>query len=193
MQRVNERVSPAYFESSTPRPFPFDALPDLILDHIIRPGLRNLLDPFVAVGLIVLLLGLTHAPWFVITGALLLLGARVAGGALRVFRRVEDEIRLLRHGLALRAHVLRLRPHRDIQGEIDGAKLDCALAVAARRTYVGSVWLSDGAEAVQIAQRGRLLVICLPRTPGTWRVVEDLRSEVRYDRLGPIAHVPTDE
>jgi hypothetical protein len=35
-------------------------------------------------------------------------------------------------------------------------------------------------------------VICLPRAPGTWRVVEDLHSEVRYDRSGPIVHVPED-
>jgi hypothetical protein len=92
----------------------------------------------------------------------------------------------------VRAHILRMRPHRTILGEIEGANLDCAIAVAPRRTYIGSIWLSDGAEAVQVTQRSRILVICLPRAPGTWRVVEDLHSEVRYDRSGPIVHVPED-
>jgi hypothetical protein len=193
MQRVHERVSHTYFELAAPRPFPVDALPDLILDYLVRPGLRLLLDPMVFAGLIgVLLFPILKLPWWWLACLCVIVLLWVRGKIMRVIQRIRDEIALLQHGLIVRAHVLRFRPHRTLMGEIDGARIDCAIAVAPRRTYIGSIWLSDGAEAVQIAESRRLLVICLPRTPGTWRVVEDLRSEVRYDRMGPIQRIPTD-
>jgi len=30
----------------------------------------------------------------------------------------------------------------------------------------------------------------LPRTPGTWRVIEPVRAEIRYDRQGPMQAIP---
>jgi hypothetical protein len=193
MQRVNQRVSSSYFDLPTPRPFPFDALSDLLIDHLFEPLIRNLLDPFIATTLIVLLMmiGFRVAGYLQIAACVLII-LRVWERAVQAIRRFRDELALLQHGLMVRAHILRMRPHRTILGEIEGANLDCAIAVAPRRTYIGSIWLSDGAEAVQVTQRSRILVICLPRAPGTWRVVEDLHSEVRYDRSGPIVHVPED-
>jgi len=85
-----------------------------------------------------------------------------------------------------------MRPHRNVLGEIDGALLDCAIVVAPRRTYVGSIWVADGIEAARLARQGRVEVICLPRTPGTWRLIEEIRSDVRYDRVGPMAQIPQD-
>jgi hypothetical protein len=35
-------------------------------------------------------------------------------------------------------------------------------------------------------------VICLPRTPGTWRLTEDVTSEIRYDRMAPPPAIPQD-
>ena len=75
-------------------------------------------------------------------------------------------------------------------GTIDGALLDCAIPVAPRRTYVGSIWLANGAEAQRLKHQGRVEVICLPRTPGTWRVIEDVKSDIRYDRMGAIQQIP---
>ena len=88
--------------------------------------------------------------------------------------------------------MLGLRPYRTTLGAIDGALLDCAIPVAPRRTYVGSLWLANGAEALRIERQGRVEVICLPRTPGTWRVIEDVKSDIRYDRMGPIQQLPRD-
>ncbi|MDZ4717842.1 MAG: hypothetical protein SH847_05180 [Roseiflexaceae bacterium] len=193
MQRVNQRVSPSYFELPTPRPFPFDALSDLLIDHLFEPFLRNMLDPLVVATLIVWLAMIGfQAIWYLQVAAFLLIILRLWGRFVQAIRQFRDEIALLQHGLMVRAHILRMRPHRTILGEIEGANLDCAIAVAPRRTYIGSIWLSDGAEAVQVTQRSRIDVICLPRAPGTWRVVENLHSEVRYDRSGPIVHVPDD-
>jgi len=115
---------------------------------------------------------------------------RTGRGAWQVWRRARDDLSLLRDGLTLRAHVLRMRPHRDTTGEIDGALLDCAIPVAQRRTYVGSIWLSDGIEAARLARQGRVAVICLPRTPGTWRVIEEIKADVRYERVGPMQALP---
>jgi hypothetical protein len=193
VQRVNERVSPDYLELEPPRPFPSDALPDLAIDHLVRPALRQLLNPLTGIAMVVLVLVVIFQPrWYLLLPIILLIGVRAWPGTLRVIQQMSDEISLLRYGLIVRAHVLRIRPHRTILGEIDGAHLDCAIAVAPRRTYIGSVWLSDGAEAVQIARNGRVLVLCLPRTPGSWRVVEALQSDIQYDRMGPMQPIPTD-
>jgi hypothetical protein len=193
VQRVDERVSSGYLERPAPRPFPLDALADLLIDHVLRPGLRGALDPVVVAALISLAaLTLTHAPWLLSAGALAILAARIWPGAARGVRRVADEVALLRGGIVMRAHVLRLTPHRDALGDIDGARLDCAIAVAPRRTYIGSIWLTDGAEATAVAAEGRLLVICLPTAPGTWRVIAPLRSEVRYERSDPLPPLPED-
>jgi hypothetical protein len=86
-----------------------------------------------------------------------------------------------------------MRPHRSLNGEIDGVLLDCALPVALRRTYVGSIWLSDPNEALRLAHQGRVEVVCLPRTPGTWRVAEEVRCDVRYERTGIMWREPEEE
>ena len=77
-------------------------------------------------------------------------------------------------------------------GEIDGALLACAIPVKPARTYVGSIWLADGHEALRLMHQGQLDVICLPRAPGTWRVIEPVQSQIRYDRVGPIPDIPRD-
>ena len=109
-----------------------------------------------------------------------------------LWRVVSEEIALLRRGLIVKAHILKLQPHRTITGEIDGALLACAIPVKPARTYVGSIWLADGHEALRLMHQGQLDVICLPRAPGTWRVIEPVQSQIRYDRVGPIPDIPRD-
>ena len=75
----------------------------------------------------------------------LIIVIRLLIGAGYLWRQVGDDLALLRNGLTVRAHVLGLRPHRTTMGAIDGALLDCAIPVAPRRTYVGSIWLANGA------------------------------------------------
>jgi hypothetical protein len=193
MQRVDQHVSRGYLGQVPPRLFPHEALPDILIDYLIRPALRKLLDPVVGLGLLALLgLYTTNSSPTLCWLLVVLLSIRVWRDVRSTLRRLRDEIGLLQHGLLVRAYILRMRPYRSELGEIDGAIFDCAIPVAARRTYVGSFWLSDGSEAVEITKAGRIDVLCLPLTPGTWRVVENVRSEVRYDRMGPIAHIPED-
>ncbi|HEU5086985.1 MAG TPA: hypothetical protein VFT99_06050 [Roseiflexaceae bacterium] len=193
MQPIIERVSPGYFDQPVPRPFPYEALPNLIIDHLLRPGLRRLLSPVLVLGVVLVALAtFFHAPAVLLFAAYMLVAWELLRGINRAFRRIRDELALIRYGLAIRAHILGLRPHRTVLGELDGAKLDCAIPVAPRRTYIGSIWLSDGTEAVALMRTGYLQVICLPRTPGAWRVIEDVRSDIRYERTGPIQRVPAD-
>jgi hypothetical protein len=191
VQRVTDQVDANYLEQAPPRPIRPVVVLNLLGDHIFERPASAFLDPLLIVG-VVTLVGMIalHAHRLLWLAALLLIFVRVGIGAYRVWRRAWDDLLLLRKGLKLRAHVLRMRPHRNTIGEIDGALLDCAIVVAPRRTYVGSIWIADGLEAARLASQGRVEVICLPRTPGTWRIIEEVKSDVRYERVGPMQSIP---
>jgi hypothetical protein len=55
------------------------------------------------------------------------------------------------------------------------------MPVSAARASVGSVWLASLAEAERLLRQGSVRVICLPRAPGTWRLLEGQGSEQRYE------------
>ena len=166
---------------------------NLLNDYAFEQPLRTFLHPIILMSLGVLIgLYLLRVSPFIRALPVLLILIQLALSARRIWRRVRDDLTLLRNGLTIRAHVLRLRPHRAPSGELEGALLDCAIPVGPRRTYMGSIWLSDGAEAVRLANQGRLAVLCLPRTPGTWRVLEEIKADVRYDRMGPMQAIPHD-
>jgi hypothetical protein len=191
VQRFTDQVDPGYLEQAPPRPLRPVVVLNLLGDRVFERPISAFLDPLLIIGLLALIL-LTALRvhvllWLV---ALLVVAVRLSWGAWQVWRRAWDDLRLLREGLIVRAHVLRMRPHRDTTGEIDGALLDCAIPVARRRTYVGSVWLSDGIEAARLARQGRVEVLCLPRTPGTWRVIEEIKADVRYEHTGPTVQLP---
>ena len=193
MQRVTEHVDAAYLQQSPPRPLSPAVMANLLSDHVFERPLKAFLDPLIIAGIITLLvlfaLGASTAIRLV---PVLIIVIRLLLSARHLWRHINDDLALLRNGLTVRAHVLGLRPHRTTMGAIDGALLDCAIPVAPRRTYVGSIWLANGAEALRLKQQGRVEVICLPRTPGIWRVIEDVKSDIRYDRMGPIQHIPRD-
>ena len=194
MQRVTEQVDAAYLQQPPPRPLSPAVIVNLLSDHIFERPLKAFLDPLVVASIIVLLiLFALRASTAIRLVPVLIIVFRLAIDARQIWRHVNDDLALLRNGLTIRAHVLGLRPYRTTLGTIDGALLDCAIPVAPRRTYVGSIWLADGAEALRLERQGRLEVICLPRTPGTWRVIEDVRSDIRYDRMGPIQQIPRDD
>jgi hypothetical protein len=193
MAGVTERVDAAYLEREPPRPFPAAALPELIGASVTGRPLRALLDPlFLACAGLLLLLAFERAHWLLWVPPLLIAASRLFGPIRRIWVRLSDEVALLRHGERVRTHVLRLRPHRTPLGEIDGALLYCAIPVAPRRVYVGTVWLSDGTEALRLARDGRVNVICLPRAPGTWRIIDALHSEARYDHKEPAPPLPAE-
>jgi hypothetical protein len=79
------------------------------------------------------------------------------------------------------AHVMGVRTCRDAGGATSGAYVDCVIPIARRRTSVGSVWMPDVSEAIRIGQAGRLNVICLPRSPGAWRLREGAGQHLRYE------------
>ena len=191
MQRVIDQVDSSYLEQTPPRPLSPAVVLNLLGDHIFERPSGAFLDPLLITGIVALIaliaLQTNKLLWFV---PLLLILARLGLGAYRIGQHVWDDLMLLRKGLMLRAHVLRMRPYRSTTGQIEGALLDCAIAVAPRRTYLGSIWLADGIEAARLARQGRVEVICLPRTPGTWRIIEEVRSDVRYERVGPMQQIP---
>jgi hypothetical protein len=194
MQRVIEQVGATYLEQPPPRPVPLAMVLNLLSDYTFARPIRVLLSPLLLTGVVALVL------MFVLRASPLLrlipLGLIVAWLVTEVrtiWRQTSDDLALLRSGLAIRAHVLRLRLYRSPSGAVEGALLDCAIPVAPRRTYVGSIWLADGAEATRLATQGRVEVICLPRTPGTWRVIEEVKSEIRYDRMGPMQAIPHED
>jgi hypothetical protein len=191
VQRVTDQVDADYLEQPPPRPLPPVVALNLLGDYIFDRPSSTFLDPLLLISVVTLVGMITlHAHRLLWFAPLLLIMVRISIRAYRIARRIWDDLLLLRKGLRLRAHVLHMRPHRNTMGEIDGALLDCAIVVAPRRTYVGSIWIADGIEAARLARQGRVEVICLPRTPGTWRLIEEIRSDVRYDRVGPVAQIP---
>ncbi|HNP85065.1 MAG TPA: hypothetical protein PKK78_02940 [Kouleothrix sp.] len=193
MLRVTEQVDTSYLEQPTPRPRPTGVMLNLFYDYMLERPLRTLLNPLSITCLVALIvLYLLRVPPLVRLIPLLILLGQLGLAARQIWRRVRDDMALLSNGLIVRAHVMRLRPHRNPTGAIEGALLDCAIPVAPRRTYMGSIWISDGDEALRLANQGRLAVLCLPRTPGTWRVLEGTTADIRYDRMGPVQSIPAD-
>ncbi len=191
MQRVTEQVDAAYLQQSPPRKLSPAVMANLFSDHVFERPLKAYLDPLIIAGIITLLvLFALRASTAIRLVPVLIIVIRLLISARHLWRNVRDDLALLRNGLTVRAHVLGLRAHRTTMGVIDGALLDCAIPVAPRRTYVGSIWLANGAEALRLKRQGRIEVICLPRTPGTWRVIEDVKSDIRYDRMGVIQQIP---
>jgi hypothetical protein len=194
MQWVTEQVDAAYLQQSPPRSLSPAIVANLLSDHIFERPLKAFLDPIIIAAIITLLiLFALRASTTIRLVPVLLIVVRLLISARYLWRHVRDDLALLRNGLTVRAHVLGLRPHRTTMGAINGALLDCAIPVAPRRTYVGSIWLANGAEALRLTRQGRVEVICLPRTPGTWRVIEDVKSDIRYDRMGAIQQIPRDD
>lgn len=193
MQQVNQYVDDAFLQQNTPRPIPPMLLAEIFFSYVFERPSRTMLHPLFIINsaalIATLVLGL---PLYVLVLPLAVIMGMLLLGGYRVGRRVWNNLRLLRHGLILRAHIRKLRPNRTLMGQIDGAVLDCAIVVAPRRTYIGSIWIADGNEALRLLHQGRLQVLCLPYAPGTWRVVEQVHSELSYERVGPMAYIPPD-
>lgn len=192
MRQVTDYVDSAYLQQPTPRSLPFGVVRHLAGSYVLsRP--QSVLDPWVVVSAVAL-----AALWIVDVrgGALLIPVAvlvwRVLRGCVWLWRRVHDDVALLRHGEVVRAHVDNLRPHRGYTGQIEGALLDCTIPITARRVSVGSVWFADGQEALRLAQQRSLHVLCLTHAPGTWRIIEPISSAMRYDPLSTMTALPTD-
>jgi hypothetical protein len=191
MQRVTEQVDAAYLQQPPPRSLSPGMIANLLSDHIFERPLKAFLDPVIIAAVIALVvLFALRASTAIRLVPVLLIIIRLLISVGYLWRHVHDDLALLRNGLTVRAHVLGLRPHRTTMGTINGALLDCAIPVAPRRTYVGSIWLANGTEAQRLKHQGRVEVICLPRTPGTWRVIEDVKSDIRYDRMGSTQPLP---
>ena len=194
MQRVTEHVDTAYLQQPPPRRLSPTVIVNLLSDHVFERPLKTFLDPLVIASIVALLiLFALRASTAIRLVPVLIIVIRLLIDARQIWWHVSEDLALLRNGLTIRAHVLGLRPYRTTMGAIDGALLDCAIPVAPRRTYVGSIWLANGAEALRLERQGRVEVICLPRTPATWRVIEDVKSDIRYDRMGPVQQIPRDE
>jgi hypothetical protein len=191
VQRVTNQVDAGYLEQATPRRLRPVVVLNLLGDYLFERPASAFLDLPLIAGILTLI-GMTvfHTNRALWLAPLLLILVRLGMGAYHMGRRTWDDLMLLRKGLKLRAHILRMRPHRNTAGEISGALLDCAIVVAPRRTYVGSIWVADRQEAARLLRQERVEVICLPRTPGTWRIIEDVKSDVRYERVGPIQSIP---
>jgi hypothetical protein len=189
MQHVTDHVDVAFLRQPPPRVLPPHTLWDLVRTHALRRRFA-FLDPWIVVGMVGLVaLALLHAPSLTFVAPVALMLWRVGRGLWWLWRNVHDDMALLREGHVVTAEVRKLRPHLTLSGDIDGALIDCEIPVAPRRTYVGSVWLADGQEALHLAQQGHVEVLCLPHVPGTWRIIEDVSSQMLYQRVSPALDV----
>jgi len=176
------RINGPLLKHVPPRPLPPWLIADLIGDQLAERPLRSYIDPLLICGMVAAIaLALLSAPIILSWLLALVMGVRLGMIVWEFLGRSLIDLRLLRYGVLLRAHVLRARPARTMTGTPNGAYLDCVMPFAKGRTSVGSVWLSDSEEAERLAEQGRVQVICLPRAPGTWRLLEGKCAEFRYD------------
>ena len=190
MQYVTDYVDAAFLRQPLPRVLPRSTIWQLIRARVMRRRFA-ILDPWMLLGLVMLgILALFRAPSLLFVVPTVIIVWRVVRGMLWLSRSVRDDMAMLREGQVVIAEVRKLRPHHTPSGDIEGALIDCEIPVAPRRTYVGSVWLADGQEALHFAQQGHVEVLCLPRIPGTWRIIEHVSSQMLYQRVGPAAALP---
>lgn len=182
MPDVLDLIEPSLLERTPPRRLPIFFLPNLIGEYLIERPLRSYFDPFVFVGLaaaiVLILLRAGPLPWLLLV---FLLVVRLGGAVFRIYRDVREDYLLLRDGVMTSAHIMGVRTCRDANGDLSGAYLDCAIPISRRRTSVGTVWMPDAAEASRLSRVGRLPVIALTRSPGTWRLREGDGPHLRYE------------
>lgn len=185
MQRVTDQVDMDYLKQPPPRPVPFVVVINLLGDHLFEHPWITFLNTILlfSLGALSLLMAtqmhsrLWPIPFIFAVG-------RFSIKILQIWQHVSEDMLLLRIGMITQAHILKMRPHRMLPGTMNGALLDIAIPATLRRTYIGSIWLSNADEAARLAREGRIEVIYLPQAPGTWRVIGDVRTEVRYERTG---------
>ena len=185
MQRVTDQVDMAHLKQPPPRSIPFVVVINLLGDYIFeRPwaAFLNTILLFSLGALSLLMATQMHSKLWPIP--LVFAVGRFNIKALQIWQHVSEDMLLLRIGMTAQAHILKMRPHRMLSGTVNGALLDIAIPTTLRRTYIGSIWVSKTDEASRLAHQGRIDVIYLPRAPGTWRVIEEVRAEVRYERIG---------
>lgn len=182
MPDILDLVEPTLLECSPPRRLPAFFLLNLIGEYLIARPLHSYLDPVIIAGLIasitMLILRVGPLLWIAL---ILILIVRIGGSVMSIYHNVREDFMLLKHGLKVNAHVLGVRPCRDAAGNLAGAYVDCVIPLSRKRTSVGSVWMPDAAAAQKVGQSERLAVLCLAHAPGTWRLCEGNRSQLRYE------------
>lgn len=182
MPIIIEQVDPALLQQPPPRALPPLLLLNLLGEYLIELPLSVYLNP-VLLGSIVAALAMTVLEidlplWIALA---LIVTVHIGMGIWKLGCRIREDMKLIKYGIITRARILRCRLHTGPADKPGGAFLDCAISIGRNRTLVGSVWLADSAEALCLAEAGWLPVICLPRAPGTWRLLKQPQSDVYYD------------
>ena len=171
---TTRQIDDTLLQHAPPRSLPPWLIADLIGDKLADRPLISYFDPLLVSGVMAALaLVLLHAPLWLSWLVALLMAVRLGSIVWDLLNDAWEDMRLLRHGMIVQARVLRVRQCRITSGDLCGAYLDCALPISPHRTSVGSVWFADAEEAIHLAQGGRVQALCLPRAPGTWRLLEE--------------------
>lgn len=183
MPIITDQVDPALLQQPPPRALPPLLLPNLLGEYLIELPLSVYLNPVllgsIVAALAMIVLNISLPPlWLALA---LILTVHIGMGVWKISCRIREDMKLIKYGIITRARILRCRLYAGPADRPGGAFLDCAISIGRNRTVVGSVWLADSAEALCLAETGWLPVICLPRVPGTWRLLHPLKSEVYYD------------
>lgn len=182
MPDVIDLVDPALLEQPPPRPLPLVLVPNLLGEYLLAQRLVSYFDPLViGVLLAAIIFAFLPVPALIWAALALVLVLRMGTALWRVARRLQADTTLIRDGLVLWAYVLAVRPVQSAAGQAGGGFLDCAIPINRQKTLLGSVYVADDGLLQAWRQQNRLRVICLPRAPTTWRIIEANRQGLRYD------------
>jgi hypothetical protein len=188
------QIDQALLGHEPPRPLPPTLLADLLGDRLLATPLRAYLDPTLVAGIVAALgLALLRTPLWLSWLVALVVALRLVLLAWRFLGPALSDAHLLRNGVVVAAQVRRLRVGGSPGEAHGGAYLDCTMPISPARTAVGSVWLASRAEAERLLAEGQVRVICLPRAPGTWRLLDGRSFEQRYETSGRPEAAPATE
>lgn len=178
---TTDHIDPTLLQRTVPRSLPLSLPFVLLVRYLMQNPWYTYCDPFLlSCAVAAIAMTILRIPWLLSAVLVSLVVVRLGTAAWHAATEIAASLALLRHGKLLRAHILRARPFRHPDENIDGIFLDCAIPTASRRIVLGSVWLADGAAANRLKARGFLQVICLERVPSTWMLLDDINADLRH-------------
>lgn len=178
MPHIVDLVEPALFQQEPPRPLPLFFRANLLGEYLLELPWRVYLDVPILAGVSALIalriLDIALLPGLVV----IVLASRIGWAIWRLFSKVHHDSRMIRYGSILPVEIIAIKACTNRPGVM----VHCRLPIHASRQSVGSIYLPDQSQAERLAESNDLRAICLPRAPGTWRLLNVELPGMRYER-----------
>lgn len=169
-----EKVNRTLLKTDPPRTLPVPLVLSLVWFSLRKHpfGFPYLLPLLIGGLMAVGLLKWSHAGQATWNMMLMLLTSAFGVAVWRIRQQFRTDMDVLVHGRVVSAQVIQVRPDVNEHGQRQGTFIDLLIPVESQRISAGSFWIPDESESARLKDRTHILVICLPRVPGTWYLLE---------------------